>query len=106
MPSTIPAELMQDRYWRGTLHLFANQPKLKSVCTTQYIDVLNRTIEADALKRKARPWSQSEKFMLSLALHLYNDRHKVNLSDMDFLDPNNKRLAFHAIQMRYGLGVC
>jgi len=100
--STIPADLMQDRYWRGTLHLFLNQPRLKSVCTTKYIDVNNRIIKVDALKRQAQPWSHSEKFMLQLALHLFNERHKVNLSDMDFLDSNNKRLAFQAMQMRFG----
>ncbi|MDR9857843.1 MULTISPECIES: hypothetical protein [unclassified Paenibacillus] len=100
--STIPADLMKDRYWRGTLHLFLNQPRLKSVCTTKYIDVNNRIIKVDALKRQAQPWSHSEKFMLQLALHLFNERHKVNLSDMDFLDSNNKRLAFQAMQMRFG----
>ncbi|MED5017904.1 hypothetical protein P9847_11380 [Paenibacillus chibensis] len=100
--STIPADLIQDRYWRGTLHLFLNQPRLKSVCTTKFIDVDGRTIKAEALKRQAQPWSHSEKCMLHLALHLFNERHKVNLSDMDFLDPNNKRLAFQAMQMRFG----
>ena len=51
------------------------------------------TIKINALKKVAAPWSQSEKFILYLALHLFNERHKVNLSDMDYLDATNKELA-------------
>lgn len=99
---TIPSDLIRDRYWRGTLHLFSNQAKLRAVFTTQYFDLHYRSIKAIGLKRISAPWSQSEKFMLNLALHLYNEIHKVNLSDMDYLDPNNKQLAFEAIKLRFG----
>ncbi|WP_268874254.1 hypothetical protein [Sutcliffiella cohnii] len=39
--------------------------------------------------------------MLKLALHLFNERNKVNLGDMDYLDDSNKKLAIEAIKLRY-----
>jgi len=97
----IPNHLWQDRYWRGTLHLFVEQPALRRLFTSRYFDFESGIVEIDAMKRAARNWSPSEKFMLNLALHLFNERNKVNLSDMDYLDPNNKQLAFKAIQLRF-----
>lgn len=97
----IPAHLMEDRYWNGLLHIFMEQAKLQRCLTTEYFDLTTSTVKADALKKLSKPWSQSECFMLNLALHLYNEQHKVNLSDMDFLDTNNKAIAFEAIRLRY-----
>ncbi len=98
----IPAHLMQDRYWSGTLHLFMRHDKLQRFLTNQHFNFSEGTIDAPALKRLAKPWSQSERFMLDLALHLYNEQHKVNLSDMDYLDSANKALAFEALRLRFG----
>jgi hypothetical protein len=78
-----------------------NHSKLKSVFTTKYFDLENGSIKIAALKKMAGPWSQSEKFMLNLALHLYNERNKVNLSDMDYLDSYNRKLAMEAITKRF-----
>lgn len=97
----VPTRLFEDRYWRGVLHIFMNQAKLQHYFTLQYFDLSTRTIKAASLKQLAKPWSQSERFMLNLALHLYNEQHKVNLSDMDYLDSNNKEIAFEAIRFRY-----
>jgi hypothetical protein len=97
----IPSYMLTDRYWKGVLHLFQNQWKLKSVFTTKYFDLESGIIHTTAIKRATAGWSQSEKFMLNLALHLFNERNKVNLSDMDFLDDNNKKLAMEAITMRF-----
>ncbi|MBU5670276.1 hypothetical protein KQJ23_00390 [Paenibacillus sp. MSJ-6] len=97
---SIPRELQQDRYWKGTLHIFTNNPKLQRYAAS-YIDFEECTINAEGLKRIARPWSDSERFMLNLALHLFNERYKVNLSDMDYLDTNNRQIALKAIQMRF-----
>lgn len=99
--ATIPNHISTDRYWKGVIHLFKNNWKLKSVFNTKYFDMECGEIKITALKRIAGPWSQSEKFMLNLALHLYNERNKVNLSDMDYLDEYNKKLAFEAIKMRF-----
>lgn len=101
MPNTIPASLMQDRYWASIIHLFSNHSKLKTVFNTKYFDLEIGEIKVTSLKRLASPWSQSEKFMLNLALHLFNERNKVNLSDMDYLDDYNKKLALEAISIRF-----
>lgn len=98
----IPTHLMKDRYWSGMLHLFLNHPKLQRCLTTQYFDIEEGSIKAAALKNLAKPWAESEKFMLDLALHMYNEQNKVNLSEMDYLDPINKTLAFEALRLRYG----
>ena len=39
--------------------------------------------------------------MLILALHLFNERNKIDLGDMDYLDANNIELAIDAIRMRF-----
>ena len=97
----IPQYLMEDRYWKGVIHLFKNHYKLQDFFTNKYFDLENGMIKITSLKRVSAPWSQSEKFMLNLALHLYNEKNKVNLSDMDYLDDYNKKLAMEAITMRF-----
>lgn len=97
----IPIELQQDRFWSGLLHLFCNMPKLKMYLRPEFVDIENQDVHADALLKIAGPWSPSEKFMLNLALHLFNEIHIVNLSDMDRLDFNNKKMALRAIQKRF-----
>ncbi|WP_019913196.1 hypothetical protein [Paenibacillus sp. HW567] len=99
----IPAHLLTDRYWRALNHLFTQHCLLQRYLTTQYFDMEEGTVDSAALKRLSRPWSQSEKFMLNLALHLFNERlAKVNLSDMDYLDEFNKRLVIEALRSRFG----
>lgn len=96
----IPEELMQDRNWRGALYIFVGNAKLQQ-CIASYIDFDACTIDAAGLKRISRPWGTSERFMLNLALHLFNERYKVNLSDMDYLDQKNKEIALKAIRLRF-----
>ncbi|MEK3722265.1 hypothetical protein [Paenibacillus sp. FSL H8-0034] len=98
----ISASFMKDRYWSGTLHLFINSPKLQRCLTTQYFDLNSGTIEAYALKNLAKPWAESERFMLDLALHMYSEKNKVNLSNMDYLDSSNKALVYEALRLRFG----
>ncbi len=96
----IPEHLLKDRYWRGTLYLFVHHPKLQRYFK-KYVDLQAERIKVVALKKEAAPWSQSEKFALNLALHCFNQRHKVNLSDMDYLDDFNKKIALEAIRLRF-----
>lgn len=98
---TIPSHLTNDRYWKSLLFLFSNHPKLNKVFTTKYIDIEAERIKIDALKQVSKPWSSSEKSMLALALHLFNENNKFNLSDLDNFDSSNKALAFKAIQIRF-----
>lgn len=105
--ANIPSHLTRDRYWKGVIHLFSNHYKLKQCFITKYFDLEGEMIKATALKRLSKgtstsaSWSTSEQFMLNLALHLFNDQHKVNLSDIDYLDDNNKKLAFEALKLRF-----
>lgn len=97
----IPSSLLRDRYWGSLIHLFKNHQKLRGVFTTKFFDMKEGTIKVQSLKRNAGPWSNSEKVMLNLALHLFNERNKFNLSDLDCLDDNNKKLALEAMQIRF-----
>jgi hypothetical protein len=101
MSNQILSSLLKDRYWASLIHLFQNHYKLNSVFTTKYFDLQEGTVKIQALKKYAGPWSSSEKVLLNLALHLFNERNKFNLSDLDFLDDTNKKLAFEAIKIRF-----
>lgn len=74
------------------MFLFQNHSKLKRFFTTKYFDFQEERIA---------PFSTSEKIMLNLALHLFNERNKFNLTDIDYLDSHNKDLAFKAMRMRF-----
>ncbi|MBG9657847.1 hypothetical protein [Cytobacillus firmus] len=99
--ATIPAYIASDRYWKPVIHLFQNSAKLNTLFTTKYFDMENGLIEVTALKRAASKWSQSEKFLLYLAIHLYTNDGKMDLSVMDYLDEYNKKLALEAIKLRF-----
>jgi hypothetical protein len=102
MSKSIPSSLLRDRYWASLIHLFQNHYRLKSAFTTKYFDLKTETIKIQTLKKDSGIWSQSEKIMLRLSLHLFNERNKFNLSDLDYLDSNNKKLAYEAIRIRFG----
>lgn len=102
MPTkTVPVHLKADRYWAPTIFLFSKQRKLRDVFTTRYFDFDEETIDFNKLKKVSAPWSHSEKVMLQLALHLFNERNKFNLSDLDYLDSENLKLALKVIRMRF-----
>ncbi|MDH6351883.1 hypothetical protein [Brevibacillus sp. 1238] len=101
MAAEIPQHLLQSRHWRSLIYLFQNHPKLQGYFNTKYFDLHAERVKAQALKRESKPWSDSERFMLDLALHLFNDSNKVDLGGMDYLDHNNTRLALKAIELRY-----
>ncbi|BFH10670.1 hypothetical protein WJ0W_005781 [Paenibacillus melissococcoides] len=100
----VPASLLRDPYWGSMLHIFINHYKLNRY-TAKYIDFTNESININGLRTASRPWSSSEKFMLKLGLHLFNERNKVNLSDMDCLDDNNRKIAMQAIAIRFRIPV-
>ncbi|CAH1190366.1 hypothetical protein PAECIP111893_00296 [Paenibacillus plantiphilus] len=102
MEIEIPAHLQRDRYWGALLYLFINTPKLQLYFTPGYVCLKSERVFGTKLKKVSAPWSQSEKFMLKLALHCFNERNKVDLSDMDYLDSNHRQIAFTALKLRYG----
>ena len=93
-------ELISDRYWRGTIFIFSQSETLKRV-VQPYVDLEERSIDFEGLKRISLPWSNADKFMLNLALHLFSEQYEVNLSDMDYLDSKNKAIALKAIRLRF-----
>src|SRR5690349_14305236 len=100
--ATIPAYLMIDRNWGPLLFLFLKNDKLNTFMTTRYFDLDNREVSIQAIKNRAKPWSESEKVMLYLAFHLFNESNKFNLSGLATLDQANLALALKAIKMRFG----
>lgn len=96
----LSTDLIHDRYWRGTLHIFEENEKLQRYIAT-HIDFEALTINASELLRISKSWSRSEKFMLRLALHLFNEQYSFNLSDIDYLDSKNREIAFNAIRLRF-----
>lgn len=104
MIQTIPENLKMDRYWRPFLFLFSGHAKLSRYFTEKYVNLEKRYVKVQSLQSVSRGWSQSEKFMLNLALHLFNSSNKLpnGLDDMDHLDGENKQLALKAIRMRFG----
>lgn len=101
MSVEIPERIATNRYWQPVIFLFTENDKLNQYFTTEFFDFDHNSIKTTSLRAKAKYWSQSERFMLNLALHLYNERNKINLSDMDYLDGNNQELAIEAIRMRF-----
>lgn len=99
--NVVPSHLYKDRYWASMLHLFRNHSKLQRSFNTKYFDFSQEIVKVQSLKRAAAPWSTSEKVMLNLAFHLFNERNRFNLSDLDSLDSNNKQLALEAIKIRF-----
>ncbi|MGP3787188.1 hypothetical protein [Paenibacillus sp. 1A_MP2] len=99
----IPEHLKRDKYWRSLLYLFVNNYTLQFYLNENYFDLEGGVIKVTALKKVSKPWSQSEKFMLHLALHLFSQSMaKVNLSDMEYLDSKNKALVHEALKIRFG----
>lgn len=98
----IPVHLMSNREWGSMLYLFLEHDKLSLCLNSMYFDLQSETVNVAALKKVSVPWSRSEKFILKLALHCFNNLYEVDLGDMDHLDDNNKRLAFEALRKRYG----
>lgn len=89
--NVIPGHLRRDKYWGSLSHLFLNHSKLQNCLSDKYFDMREERIKIQSLQRESQVWSSSEKFMLKLALHLFDDKNKVNLSDMDLLDDYNKK---------------
>lgn len=99
--ATIPSYILSDRYWKPVIHLFRENAKLNTLFNTKYFDMENGLIKVDALKRASSKWSQSEKFLLNLAIHLYTNNGKMDLSNMDYLDDYNRKLVMEAIKLRF-----
>lgn len=101
MAKKVPEHIARDRYWKPVLHLFQNNAKLRTLFTTKYFNLENGLIKVDALKRSTSKWSQTEKFMVNVAIHLYTNNGRLDLSNMDHLDDFNRKLVLEAITLRF-----
>ncbi len=98
----VPTNLITDRYWRSALYLMTSRA-LRDVVLPHYYDFKKEIIEIHKLK-KVRGLSHSQDFLLSLALHLFNDTNKLpkdGLTGLSYLDSENFKLAIEAIIIRY-----
>lgn len=87
--------------WATVLYLFQNHSKLQNYLKYENFDLDNGLINVKHLLKLSKPWSKSEKFMLYLAIHLFNGEVNVDLNDMDYLDSNNKKLVRKALEIRF-----
>ncbi|WP_342410604.1 hypothetical protein [Paenibacillus sp. FSL R10-2778] len=97
----IPDHLLQDRYWRGLLHIFMNHNKLKQLLSKpEFVDFEELTVHVDELIKASKGWSPSERFMLTCALNLFNGINKIDLSQADRLDDKSTAILREALQLR------
>ncbi|AIQ17045.1 hypothetical protein H70357_10520 [Paenibacillus sp. FSL H7-0357] len=99
----IPDHLLQDRYWRGLIYIFTKHAKLSHFLTPEFVDFEELSVHVDKLKKVSKGWSTSEKFMLAVALHLFNGRNKFDMSEADRLDDRNTEILIHALRLRYAM---
>lgn len=97
----IPEHLRQDRYWGGLLHIFTNNNKLMQfLCNPKFIDFDEFTIHVDELINASKNWSPSEKYMLTVALHLFNGFNSIDIDMADRLDDKNTEILKAALLLR------
>lgn len=103
MGKAISKYVKESPEWCSILYLFTEHPKLASIFTSSYIDLTKEHVYTRKLNQISKYWSESEKFMLALALHLYNPTNKLpkGLAEMERLDHRNMKLALKAISIRY-----
>ncbi|MEK3987433.1 hypothetical protein MHB77_29310 [Paenibacillus sp. FSL K6-3166] len=97
----IPDHLLQDRYWRGLLHIFMNHNKLKQLLSKpEFVDFEELTVHVDELIKASKSWSPSERFMLTCALHLFNGINTIDIPQADRLDDKNTEILREALLLR------
>lgn len=97
------AELMMDLdpEWASIMYLFKNHSKLQNYLVNDYFNRENGFVDVKRLLKISKKWSRSERFMLRLAIHLFNCSVKVDLNDIDYPDANNKRLVSEVLKIRF-----
>lgn len=100
--NAIPSQLFEDKYWKGLLHIFMNHGKLKHFLSDPaYFDFEEFTLHSDKLLEASKDWGTGERFMLEVALHMFNGIHKVDLSKADVLEDKYLEIVIHALRLRY-----
>lgn len=83
-------------------YIFVNHPKLKKLIGGPYINLEGQLIDVNSLKALARKWTFNERFLLDLALNLFEvDGTKVDLSRINRLNEKQREIALTAIRIRF-----
>lgn len=100
----LPEWVKNDPYWHSALYvlqkMIERDPKFLEL-TRKFIDLETASVSFRDMKKAVERWAHSEKIMVALAAHLFNEIHEFNLSDLDYLDSNNKQVAVTAIRVRF-----
>ncbi|MDR3543252.1 MAG: hypothetical protein P4L69_20170 [Desulfosporosinus sp.] len=100
---TLPSWAKNDVYWHSSLTILCSMvdrdQKFRHLL--YYINLDESTIDFFAIKHAVSSCSHSEKIMVNLAAHLFNETHEFKLSDLDYLDGRSKKTALKAIEFRF-----
>lgn len=100
---TLPSWAKENNYWHSSLHILCaladREPKFLHLL--YFVNLDESTIDFFAIKRAVSSSSHCEKIMVNLAAHLFNETHEFNLSDLDYLDGRNMKIALRAIGLRF-----
>ena len=86
-------------------YIFLNHPKLKEQVNGPYvINFEGQILDVKSLKSLARKWTFNERFLLHLALNLFDlEDVKVDLSRINRLNEKERDIALTAIRIRFDL---
>ena len=103
-PLSLPQWVKNDKYWHSSLYILgllaSRNSKFRPLLQT-FVDFDETTIDFSAMKKAISAWSHGEQIMVQLAAHLFNQVHNFDLSVLDYLDSENLRIAFRAMEIRY-----
>jgi hypothetical protein len=100
---SLPRWAKDDVYWHSSLSILCSMVDRdqKSRHLLHYVDLDESSIDFFAIKQAISSLSHSEKIMVNLAAHLFNETHEFKLSDLDYLDGRNMKVALRAIGLRF-----
>lgn len=86
-------------------YIFLNHEKLrKEIEIGELVNLESQIIRYNLLREKSRKWSVNERFLLHLALNLFDFCCiKVDMSRIDRLSENERDIALTAIRIRFDL---
>lgn len=101
---SLPQWVKDDVFWHGSLFILGSmverEPKFRPLLH-KFVNLDESTIDFFGMKKAVSSWSHSEKIMIKLAAHLFNQIHKFNLSDLNYLGSKNMKIALKAMEIRY-----
>lgn len=92
-------------YREALRHIFMNNAKLRDeVEKDEIVNIDAEMIRVDELREKALEWDFEDRFLLDLALHLYDcSEIEVDLGNIDYLSKEGSIAALNAIRIRFNM---